>query len=503
MASPRKSPRNTRSTASAPVAAPVVCGIYVRISHDRREVDEESAVAGITERDAGPAKVTRLGVKRQRKDCEAEAKRRGWVVHDVYEDNDLSAFSGKQRPAYERLLVDIEAGRLGAVIVWHPDRLHRRPVELEAFMVLVETHRVPVVSCTAGDVDFSTPEGRLMARLTGAVARKESEDKSRRQRRKALEIAQSGRPKGGGMRGYGYAPGGATVIDAEADAIREAMERLLAGSSVRSIVHDFQARGLPTTTGTPWASQTLRRILMSARIAGWREHHGDWIAEGTWPAIVSREDVERARAILDDPARRRSGRQRKYLMTGGLAHCGVCGVPLIAGAGNYRCSTEPRAGGCGAITVVADRLEMHVVDEVADAIADAKFSRRLASVKTSVVDERKLVAAITADEEQLVDLADLWADGKMTKAGYLKAHDRISSRLDAARRRLGDVAAPSPAVVVAQFGGVKRLRERWPDMTGAERRDVLNGLVDAVHVDRAQRRGNFFDGERVRIDWRA
>jgi site-specific DNA recombinase len=491
MASPRKSPSHARTGAAAPAVDPVVCGIYVRISHDRREVDE-----------AGSTNLTRLGVKRQRKDCAAEAERRGWVVHDVYEDNDISAFSGKRRPAYERLLADVEAGRIGGVIVWDVDRLHRTPLELEFFVPLIEATGAVVVSVSGGDYDLETADGRFKARIMGAVARKESEDKSRRQRRKALEIAQSGRPKGGGMRGYGYAADHVTVIEAEAEAIREAMARVLGGSSVRSIVHDFQARGLPTTTGKPWAAQTLTRILQSARIAGWREHQGEFLAEAQWPAIVSREDVERVRAIFADPARRRTTRKRKYLLTGGLARCGVCGVPLIAGAGNYRCTTEPRQGGCGAITVVAERFEKHLIGEVTDLLDDAGLTRRLAAAKTSFVDERKLVEAINADEEQLTDLADMWADGKMTKAGYLKAHDRISSRLDAARRKLADVAAPSPAIVVAQHGGVKRLRQRWPDMTVTERREVLVGLVDAVHVDRAQRRGNFFDEDRVRIDWR-
>src|SRR4051812_16739661 len=88
-------------------------GVYVRISYDAREVDEN---------DPDGAKVlTRLGVKRQRKDCTTEAKRRGWRVVEVYEDNDASAFSGKARVAYERMLDDIAAGRIDAVICWHPD----------------------------------------------------------------------------------------------------------------------------------------------------------------------------------------------------------------------------------------------------------------------------------------------------------------------------------------------------------------------------------------------
>lgn len=48
-----------------------------------------------------------------------------------YVDNDVSADSGKPTPEYQRLLADIESGVVYSVIVWHQDRLHRQPIELE------------------------------------------------------------------------------------------------------------------------------------------------------------------------------------------------------------------------------------------------------------------------------------------------------------------------------------------------------------------------------------
>src|SRR3954471_21164706 len=74
------------------------------------------------------------GVKRQVADCRAEAARRGWPVAEVYVDDDVSAYSGKVRPAYARLVVDLADGHRDAVIVWHLDRLHRSLMELEHFV---------------------------------------------------------------------------------------------------------------------------------------------------------------------------------------------------------------------------------------------------------------------------------------------------------------------------------------------------------------------------------
>lgn len=56
---------------------------------------------------------------------------RDWPVLDRYIDDDRSAYSGKPRPERRRLLDDIRAGTVDAVIVYDLDRLPRQPKELE------------------------------------------------------------------------------------------------------------------------------------------------------------------------------------------------------------------------------------------------------------------------------------------------------------------------------------------------------------------------------------
>src|SRR5690242_17793608 len=88
--------------------------IYARISQDRDG--------------------TGLGVQRQLEDCRAEAAQLGWAVAEEYVDDDVSAYSGKKRPAYSRMLDDIAEGRRDAIVTWHMDRLHRQPMELEQLL---------------------------------------------------------------------------------------------------------------------------------------------------------------------------------------------------------------------------------------------------------------------------------------------------------------------------------------------------------------------------------
>ena len=72
-----------------------------------------------------------LGVARQEADCRSLAASLGWDVTEVYCDNSVSAYSGKVRPAYQRMLADLEAGHVQALVVFDVDRLTRRPVEFE------------------------------------------------------------------------------------------------------------------------------------------------------------------------------------------------------------------------------------------------------------------------------------------------------------------------------------------------------------------------------------
>jgi len=131
-----------------------------------------------------------------------------------------------QRPAHARGHQD---SRIDAVVVWNLDRLHRHPKELEEFFEVVATAGVSQLASVSGDVDLSTGEGQFLRTHPRAVARKESDDKSRRAKRKAPRA----RPGGDGGREV-HGPLATTprcaYVPEEAAVIREMAGRLLSGS---------------------------------------------------------------------------------------------------------------------------------------------------------------------------------------------------------------------------------------------------------------------------------
>jgi site-specific DNA recombinase len=458
-------------------------GVYVRISEDREG--------------AG------LGVQRQEADCRAFAAQVDWEVADVYVDNDISAYSGKRRPEYRRLLDDLEAGTIDAVLAWHADRLHRAPVELEEFIRICEAHGVEVRTVKSGELDLDTSSGRMVARILGSVARHESEHKAERIRRKHLELAEAGKVVGGGTRPFGFEPDRLTIREADAELVREAARRVLAGDSLRGICTDWNRRAVPTSTGGPWRPQVLRRLLMSGRIAGWREHRGVLVAPAVWPGIVDRATVDRLRARLGDPSRlTRRGDARRYLLSGGLLRCGGCGQPLRARprvdhVRRYVCASGPMHGGCGAIAILAEPLEATITERVLDVldspVVEAQAQRQLEGASDG------LVETLAADRQALDELAgDYYLHRVISRDEYLAIRSPLEARIEATRRRLADGTGER---VLASIRGIARTR--WPEVGFDQRRAILAAVIERVTIGPGRRGLNRFDPTRLAIAWRA
>lgn len=450
-----------------------------------------------------------LGVARQEADCRKLAAQLGWPVANVYVDNDISAFSGKLRPSYRRLLADLGAGAVDSLIIWHPDRLHRSPLELEEFIGLVENTGAHVQTVTSGERDLATPTGRLHARIEGAVARHESEHKSERIRRKHLELAENGAVSGGGRRPFGYESDRVTVRPDEARLIRQAVTAVLAGGSVRGIARRWKDQGVPTVTGSMWTHNTVKRILLSGRIAGQREHHGQVSADAVWPAIISPAESARLRALLNSNYRpvTAPGNSRTYLL-GGFLWCGACGTRMhprstsTTGAKGHRTrrfACIPEKGGCSKVGIAADPLDDLIVEAVIQrldgpALAEAVARRAGASHVTADLDQ-----AIADDEAALEELTrDRYVGRTLTAAMFAAARGPLERRL--ADNRAALAASTLTATVDLPTGGV--LRQRWQDLDLEQRRAVLGQVIDRIVIAPTTKANNRFDPARVGVIWK-
>jgi DNA invertase Pin-like site-specific DNA recombinase len=466
-----------------------------------------------------------VAVARQREDCTALCRKKGWQPVE-FVDNDTSASTGKKRPRYEQMLAAIEAGEVGAVVAWDLDRLHRRPVELESFIDLADRHRLALAT-VSGDVDLSTAQGRLVARLKGSVARHEVEQKSARQVRAMRQIAESGKPQWRRAFGYLDTLDGPVPDPATAPLVVEAYRLILAGGSLGAVCKLFNNARAVGLNGKPWTPSTVSLFLRAPRNAGLRAYRGEIIGTGTWAPLVDEQLWRSVQSVLDDPNRRKPGRKsvRKHLLTGVMA-CGRDGCDgKLTGLWNMQLtggkSGRPPKGqakethpgqvahrivysckGCHRCSIRAELVEPMLLELVAGRLAMPDAVHLLKAEQADPAEAERLRAERLTLLARLDTAADDYADGVLDGRGYARVRDRIQGQLaeldraeaDAERLRVFDgIPLGTPEAVDAIAG----LADDEPDRYRA----ILDVLV-AVTVLPVGKLGNVFNPERVQVVWR-
>jgi site-specific DNA recombinase len=446
---------------------------------------------------------TALGVARQIEDCRALAASLGWTVAEEYVDNDVSAFTGRTRPGYERLLADLRDRTRDAVLVYHLDRLTRRPIELEQFLTVTEGSGLRNLRFVTGGGDIGNGDGLMVLRLLSAVAANESATKSRRVKRKMDQNAQAGLPHGGYRRPFGYEDDKITVKADEAQVIRDLAARLIAGESIRSLAMWLDKEGVKTVGGGSWRTPTLSALLTSGRIAGLREHRGQIVGPAVWEAIITEQ--QRARILTLAAERAVSGRRspRRYLLSG-LLRCARCDGKLFssprATTRRYVCLSGPDHGGCGRLTVTAEPLEQLIADGVlfrldTTELADALAGRAQADERTAA-----LALAITEDMQQLEELASLYAAKDITAGEWMMARNPINARI--ARNEQSVSRATRSDALSGWVGNGDGLRAQWSSLNLTRQHAIVRALLDHAVVHPGIQGAHALDPARVVPVWR-
>jgi DNA invertase Pin-like site-specific DNA recombinase len=292
------------------------------------------------------------------------------------------------RDAYERLLDDITAGRLDAVVVWMEDRSHRQVIELAAFTETCQAAGISRHASVGAEYDLSDPDEVAMLFAVARTSEAEVRRMSIRVKRRLKDLADTGQYHGG-PKPYGYQVPihdehgfvtnqghiGKTIIEEEAAVIREAARRIVHGESLRSVVIGLNRRGVPAPRGSLWTRRTLKVVLTHPRVAGLRQHQGIVVGEACWPAILDRDAWERVGLVLlsQDRGRARTT-SRRYLLTG-LISCGKCGKRLVGqpypnGTGAYGCDIGTTYRGCGGVRRRAEPVETLIRETIFSRLAE-------------------------------------------------------------------------------------------------------------------------------------
>jgi len=268
----------------------------------------------------------------QRDACEAYIKSQasqGWKALPQHYDDPAYSGGNLERPALQRLLKDIDAGRIDVIVVYKIDRLTR---SLADFAKLVEAFDAKSISFVAVTQQFNTTTsmGRLTLNVLLSFAQFERELSSERVRDKVAASRRKGKWTGGTVPlGYDAKDKKLVINKAEAETVRYVFQRYLELQSFGKLVEDLDRRGILTKRrdtkvrkyngGIPFTYGPLAYFLKNRLYIGETGHKDKWF-QGEHTAIVDRKIFDQVQQLLaSKSAGRRALRSAsEALLTGKL-----------------------------------------------------------------------------------------------------------------------------------------------------------------------------------------
>jgi len=400
--------------------------------------------------------------------------------HMVFVDNDVSAsrFARKKRTEWLQLREAIAAGNCQNIFTLWLNRLLRMPGELEQLIDEAQAGRFNCIITESMTLDLRDPNQQMMARQMAAQAALEVELLSARVKRRKNVDREEGKATGGvvslgwlGTRHGHSNDNGDTLHLGEATLLRDAAQRVLAGSTCSSIAAEWNTNNVPmplhhhqavkngTEVPAPkWKAGHIRHQLTLARNAGYQEHNGVVVGQ-PWPAILDADTWQQLQrhftARAYGPRAARASRWTGFVRCAGTMPDGsLCGKtmaytqPKGSRPGNFRCT---KAVGMDHCTLANNVVEHHVQAAAYKWLPAFLDDHAVASMVCSDDDNSEEVfAELQQLNAAMADLDALVGLGKMKPEAYARATEANTKRVADLSRSL---ARTPVRKVVAQYVG--------------------------------------------------
>jgi len=481
------------------------CAIYTRKSSEEGLDQEYNSLDA--QRDAAEAYI-------------ASQKAEGWeALPDRYDDGGYTG-GNMERPALDRLLQDIERGKVDCVVVYKVDRLSRSLLDFARIMETFDNHGVSFVSVTQ---HFNTTHsmGRLTLNILLSFAQFEREIIGERIRDKLAAQARKGKWTGGiPVLGYDVdrtGPSPRLVVNAkEAARVREMYRMYLQEASLLPVVKELARRGWVNKRrvtkkgkklgGRPFDKSSLYVLLTNPIYTG-KMRYKDELHEGEHAAIVDQDIFDKVQKQLKLNGRTGGAEVRnKYgALLRGLLRCKSCGTAMthtFCGKSKrnfyryYRCTSAIKNGhdSCPSGTLPAGEIERVVVDEIRGLVKDeALFAQVLHDAQAAIEAELSVARRdrddLRRERQRLHDeLQQLVTSGRTTTdvtARIATLHERLSTadqRLPGLESRIAELENKTitESEARAAFADFDSL---WENLIPREQARLLKLLISTVEYD--------------------
>jgi site-specific DNA recombinase len=254
----------------------------------------------------------------------AKPTRAGRLLRAKYDDGGFSG-GNTDRPALQRLLADVRAGKVDVIVVYKVDRLTRSLADFAKLVELFDQHNVSFVSVTQ-QFNTTTSMGRLTLNVLLSFAQFEREVTSERIRDKISASKRKGLWVGG-MAPLGYDTRDRRITVNEADRVRTIFRRYVELGSLNLLMADLRKRGIVTKVqtlrsgekvgGIPFTRGPLAYLLRNRFYIGEVTFKGE-VLKGEQTPIVDNELFKAVQTKLTEQTNNHKGKRNtsEALLTG-------------------------------------------------------------------------------------------------------------------------------------------------------------------------------------------
>ena len=388
-------------------------GIYVRLSQEDEKIGQSESITN------------------QKDFIYNYVLDKGWNVADVYIDDGFTG-TNFDRPGFQSLIADIEAGKVNLVITKDMSRLGRDYIETGHYIErYFPMKNVRYIAITDGidtfDVNSSSNDMTPFKAVFNDLYAKDISKKIRA----TMDNKRYNGQFIGAFPPYGYAKDGENknklIIDeTAANVVRYIYDMYVNGTSMSKITDILNDEGVPspneykkqTSTYSNvnakfniWTQQTVKSILSNPTYRGnmtqgrsmkinyktkkFRKiRRENWIiAENTHEPIIDADTYELVQTMLEKYASIDYGKKAPHLFSG-LLYCGDCGFPMTFRRENKSrfvmiCTNYSRHGKCSRHQVYEEELNQIVLDDLNRIAKKVLNSKKIVQDLSSDMPKRK------------------------------------------------------------------------------------------------------------------
>lgn len=421
--------------------------LYIRVSH------EEQVVHG-------------LSIEAQTAALDAWAQSNAVLVVGHYVDAGLSARKpADKRPELQRLLQDVEAGRIDVVVFTKLDRWFRNVAEYHKVQAVLEKHNV-TWRAIHEDYETETASGRLKVNIMLAVAQDEADRTSERIKSVFDRKRLKGEPCSGAVPiGYAMVNKRIEIDQEKAPIVRELFSYYVATRSAYATQRYLRAK-----YNMNLHTSSIRRILLNKRYVGI-----DNGIEGACEPIIDAQTFAIAQEILSVRAQRihSSPNPRIYLFSG-IVKCGSCGHSLTSvfckGTHYYRCARHIAVGDCDfnryvRESAIEEYLMTHILEECA--VQNARVAE--AKKRSPRIDEVSI-------KRKMDKLKDLYLSDLIEKTDYERDYLALKAALNESKA----LTQPTPALI--DTDAIRNVMNAYKGLERPEKKEFWSRVLSNISV---------------------